>query len=503
VAVNSPQTITVTLKVYESYPTTQAPFGYIDIPIEGTVGITGAIPVCGWALDDIGVRSVEIYRDPVGSEQPGRYGLVYIGEAVFVEGARPDVETKYPGYPLNFRAGWGYMLLTNFLPNQGNGTYTLHAVAIDWEGKTMDLGTKNISIDNERAVKPFGTIDTPTQGGTAFGTAFINFGWALTPLPKFIPIDGSTITVWVDGLPLGHPTYNNFRPDIAALFPGYANAYGAVGHYYLDTTGYLNGVHTIAWSVADSAGAVDGIGSRYFQILNTGSGSATGGARAPVSEAAGGMDAKIFGASDGIKTAISKTGNGKEAEIQNLYTDLASPIHVRRGYTFDRPADPVYPNREGSLSVSIAELERVAIYLDPTQAWETREELEARGLELRGTNIPLRSQSRLDFVASTNDSRVDTVGEKSATGMKNEKNPWITGELSPYMSSVPAITPRYSAFLLVGSELRPLPIGSSFDAERGVLYWQPGPGFLGDFDFVFVDGNRNMKKAVKIQIGTR
>jgi hypothetical protein len=145
----------------------------------------------------------------------------------------------------------------------------------------------------------------------------------------------------------------------------------------------------------------------------------------------------------------------------------------------------------------------VAIYLDPTQAWETREELEARGLELRGTNIPLRSQSRLDFVASTNDSRVDTVGEKSATGMKNEKNPWITGELSPYMSSVPAITPRYSAFLLVGSELRPLPIGSSFDAERGVLYWQPGPGFLGDFDFVFVDGNRNMKKAVKIQIGTR
>jgi hypothetical protein len=70
------------------------------------------------------------------------------------------------------------------------------------------------------------------------------------------------------------------------------------------------------------------------------------------------------------------------------------------------------------------------------------------------------------------------------------------------LSSVPVANPRYSAFLLVGSELRPLPIGSTFDAERGVLYWQPGPGFLGDFDFIFVENGRNTKKAVKIRIGT-
>jgi hypothetical protein len=244
----------------------------------------------------------------------------------------------------------------------------------------------------------------------------------------------------------------------------------------LDTTGYLNGVHTIAWSVEDSQGVLDGIGSRYFQILNTGSGSALRG-----------TEAKVFGATEGTKAKISeKTGYGTDAtsspkvenlggsanlqlkgavrsiaEIEKLNTDLTSPIYVRRGYTFDRPADPVYPNREGSLSVSIAELERVVIYLDPTQAWETREELEVRGRDLRGTNI------------------------------------------LPHLSPVPAVNPRYSAFLLVGSELRPLPIGTTFDAERGVLYWQPGPGFLGDYDFIFVDNDRNTKTAVKIQIGKK
>ena len=44
-----------------------------------------------------------------------------------------------------------------------------------------------------------------------------------------IPIDGSTIDVYIDGVVVGHPSYGHFRADIAALFPGYANSNGAVG----------------------------------------------------------------------------------------------------------------------------------------------------------------------------------------------------------------------------------------------------------------------------------
>jgi hypothetical protein len=81
------------------------------------------------------------------------------------------------------------------------------------------------------------------QGGTALGDGFINWRWALTPRLNKIPVDSSTIDVWVDGINLGHPKYNVYRSDIAAFFPGNANSNGAVGYFELDTTGYDDGVH--------------------------------------------------------------------------------------------------------------------------------------------------------------------------------------------------------------------------------------------------------------------
>jgi len=236
------------------------PFGYFETPIHNST-VCSSIAVTGWALDDYGMDSVKIYLEQENT-------LVFIGDAIFVEGARPDVEAAYPGYPGNDRAGWGYMMLTNCLPNGGNGTYILHAIATDRYGKTTTLGTKTIIVDNAHAVKPFGTIDTPVQGGTASGSRFINWGWVLTPAPNKIPIDGSTIDVYIDGVKIGHPTYNIYRSDIASLFPNYANSNGAASYFYLDTTKYPDGVHTIQWTAADNAGNIDGIGSRYFTVNN-------------------------------------------------------------------------------------------------------------------------------------------------------------------------------------------------------------------------------------------
>ena len=138
-------------------------------------------------------------------------------------------------------------------------------------GQTLDLGAHAITVDNVHASKPFGTIDTPAQGGTASSNSYVNFGWALTQNPHAIPTDGSTLTVYVDGVPVGHPTYNQYRSDIATLFPGLANSNGAIGFFYLDTTTLANGVHAISWNVFDNAGRGDGIGSRYFTVQNTGS----------------------------------------------------------------------------------------------------------------------------------------------------------------------------------------------------------------------------------------
>ncbi|MCP4148253.1 MAG: hypothetical protein GY757_10935 [bacterium] len=72
------------------------PFGEFSTPVDGSTG-ANSIPVTGWALDDVGIETVKIYREESGI-------LAYLGDAVFVEGARPDVEQAYPGYPENYRA---------------------------------------------------------------------------------------------------------------------------------------------------------------------------------------------------------------------------------------------------------------------------------------------------------------------------------------------------------------------------------------------------------------
>jgi uncharacterized repeat protein (TIGR01451 family) len=273
-AINSPQQIQV--NVNNAGP--DVPFGSFDTPANNTGGIAGAIAVTGWALDPVDVAKVDIWREPIGNEATSSNGLVFIGDAVFVTDARPDVEALYPNAPRKNRAGWGYQLLTSLLPNNGgsaglgNGTYNLHAMAHNTAGVALDLETRTITADNAHAAKPFGAIDTPGQGSTISGNAFVNFGWALTQNPLMIATDGSTITVMVDGQTLGHPVYNQFRSDIASLFPGRGNSGGAVGYFVLDTTKLSNGVHTIQWVVFDSAGHGDGIGSRFFNVLNSGAG---------------------------------------------------------------------------------------------------------------------------------------------------------------------------------------------------------------------------------------
>ena len=327
-ATNSPQTVSVSLTV-KTQAQDMAPFGEFSTPLNGST-VSSSIPVTGWVLDDVEVRGVKIYRKDGQS-------LVFIGDAVFVEGARPDVEATFPDYPFNYNAGWGYMLLTNFLPNQGNGVFELHAIAEDVSGQKTDLGIKTIIVDNANAVKPFGALDTPPQGGNASGKKYANWGWVLTPQPNFIPVDGSTIGVWVDGVKIGRPVYNIYREDIATLFPGYANSNGAVGYFFLDTTSYSNGVHTICWNVTDNAGNTDGIGSRYFTVLNTNNASG------------------------------SSLEEDKTEKIVDILPDFL-PIRVIKGYNEEIFPIEIYPDENGFISVECRELERIELTLkdDPS-----------------------------------------------------------------------------------------------------------------------------------------
>lgn len=382
-ASNTPRTVSVTLTV-KSSTSDQAPFGDFATPVSGS-SVSSSIAVTGWALDDIDVASVKIYN-----------GATYIGDAVFVEGARSDVAAAYATYPKNYQAGWGYMLLTNFLPSGGNGTYTLYAKVTDSYGHEVTLGSKTIYCNNADAVKPFGAIDTPTQGGIASGTSYTNAGWALTPQPNTIPTSGSTIEVYIDSVKKGTVTYNQYRSDIASLFPGYANTNGAAGTFSFNTTAYSNGVHSIFWIATDNAANADGIGSRFFIVQNTGAD----------------MDRRGEPACSPVYDSCSPVDDPAP-----LYTGWNGAVTVTKGYRKDAVPQTVYPEDNGITNIVIHELERVVI-----------------------------------------------------------------------------------DFGVVVQPLKSLPIGSTLDREKGVFYWNPGPGFIGNYELVFTDSVENRAKQVNINI---
>jgi hypothetical protein len=304
---------------------------------------------------------------------------------------------------MNYKAGWGYMLLSNFLPDGGNGTFILHAKVTDVSGREVILGTKTITCDNANAVKPFGAIDTPAPGGTASGSAHRNQGWVLTPMPNNIPTDGSTINVYVDGVNLGHPVYNIYRPDIAALFPGYANSNGALAYFDIDTTPFDNGLHTIAWTAVDSAGNSDGIGSRYFTVQNS----------------------MVNGQLSMVNCQLLKNVEGNRKQGGGLHgtADVSTePVEMVKGYKRNGEAQTIYPDDNGMINIEINQLERVEIHL---------------------------------------------------------------------------VHPPHSSFIEIPHHSLPLPIGSTLDKERGIFYWQPGPGFLGRHHLVFIEKTQPGKMKTK------
>ena len=438
----SPPASTVNLTVLAPSQAT-APFGVIDTPTEGQTGVTGSLPVTGWAVDDVDIARLRVMREPVGSES----GLVFIGDAIFVTGARPDVAALYPTTPLHEAAGWGVIVLTNYLPNQGNGTFRLHVFADDVDGHSTLLGTRTITCTNATATAPFGAIDTPAPGATASGGTYVNFGWALAAQPtgsgRFIPFDGSTIVVYVDSLPVGTVTYNNPRPDIQTLFPGYANTDGAIGFRLLDTTALSNGVHTLAWVVTDNLGAAAGIGSRFFTVSNSSSGLTAEVTAAVAPAAAGVMRADTM--------AAMALGSSPAGPVRRPVIDANSPvigdatagttvrlndaaILLTRGYAADTPPDLVLADVDGVHPVRVAPLERIVLDLN-------------------------------------------AGGDRDAA--------------------------TYRGYTIDGTARRALPAGSSLNPATGAFAWAPGLAFGGTWDLVFVRRCAHGTDQIRVRIDIR
>jgi hypothetical protein len=70
-------------------------------------------------------------------------------------------------------------------------------------------------------------------------------------------------------------------------------------------------------------------------------------------------------------------------------------------------------------------------------------------------------------------------------------------------AQIPTKRMPFSGYLVVGEELRPLPIGSTLDGRTGRFSWMPGPGFLGTYDLLLLrtdDSGVTTKVPVKVTI---
>jgi hypothetical protein len=184
---------------------------------------------------------------------------------------------------------------------------------------------------------------------------------------------------------------------VASLFPGYANSNGAHGYFDIDTTVYADGIHTIYWTARDSAGNMDGIGSRYFAVQNS--------QRAE-------------------RTVHSNAGRGGPMWPPNLVPmNDPEPVEIIKGCDGDVAPQKIYPGKDGNITIKIHELQRIEMHVGAPHA------------------VPLRR--------------------------------------------------KYAGFQVVDGRLRRLPIGSTMDMEKGIFYWQPGPGFIGEYGFMFLMRDQN------------
>jgi hypothetical protein len=110
---------------------------------------------------------------------------------------------------------------------------------------------------------PFGTFDGLARGGNAGNGVVGLVGWALAETGVY------SVDVVVDGGVIGEAAYGRSRPGVTKLYPNYPNSAAPGFAYQLDTTHFLNGLHTVTVRVTSEIGEVAYLNSLTFQFSNT------------------------------------------------------------------------------------------------------------------------------------------------------------------------------------------------------------------------------------------
>ncbi len=212
-------------------PPDQPPFGVIDSPAESAVS-DGPLTIHGWALDDRGITSVEVRIDGIAV---GNASLGF---------SRPDVQAAFPAYA---GAGLsGYRLETN-VSRLSSGTHQILLILVDTSGQSVPVGPRTFSVRNGGNQAPFGVLESPVEGEKIGAQAWVG-GWLLDDRELALA------ELWINGRREQSLAIDSYRPDVAAVFPAYPNAFFSGFGLWLNTASWLPGANILAIRACDRQG---------------------------------------------------------------------------------------------------------------------------------------------------------------------------------------------------------------------------------------------------------
>ena len=482
----------IPIRVTLSLPSEDAvPIGQVDTPAQGVGSVQGSLGITGWVVDDRGVASVKIYRNCLPFEQSqspspcttvtdnGRTTqpppLVFMGDANFVSGARPDIEATFPSLPATNTAGWGFLVLTQMLPNAvlelpngGEGAFTIYVFAEDTSGKRTMLGRSfvpnnpggndptNVTITNvsQSVVKPFGAIDTPAQGATVSGIVN-NFGWALTPDADSV-IGSGDISISQNGAstvflnaaptyganPLGQITFNYCRGTVGNPVPSGLFCNDDVSNIFGNTTPQASlSTRTANPTVYRNLDA--GRGPIGLYVLDT----------TPLTNGVYQLQWSV---------------------LDNL--GRAEGIGSRFITVLNSGGDQLARQSEEARAAQVFELRNA-------QARTIGDAVALRGLSRRTEGV--RGRLGFDLRSPYSTLAADENGVFRASVELQDRIELDLGG------------PIDSGYLVANGALRPLPAGSTL--ADGKFHWSGVPGYLGDYDLVFVRGGERVDVTITIE----
>jgi N-acetylmuramoyl-L-alanine amidase len=169
----------------------------IESPVINSNVIGDKLNIKGWALNDSGVKEINIYVD-------GKFkGKANYGEL------RPDVNAVYPGYPEGSKSGYS---ATVDITDIASGS---RLVVLELIGNDGSVVKNQISIIASKTATAAAMFEDGKMSGN--NKLYIR-GWAINP--KGI----KEVQVYVDGKFKGNAQYGISRPDVQAAFNGYPNA---------------------------------------------------------------------------------------------------------------------------------------------------------------------------------------------------------------------------------------------------------------------------------------